>query len=66
VAGRVTTADRRERGTIWTIVFVVSLSAAGAILLLVSIPKLWAVLATLGVAIATARTVRDIRGNRAM
>jgi len=60
-----TTADQHE-GTMWTIVFVVSLSAAGAILLLLSIPTLWAVFATLGLAIAAFRMVRDIRGNRAM
>jgi hypothetical protein len=62
----VTAASRRDHGTTGTIVFVVGLRGAGAILLWLSIPMLWAVLATLALLVAAVRMVHDIRGGRAM
>lgn len=57
---------RGQHGTTGAVVFVVALSGAGAILLLLSIPLGWAIVATLGIAAGGRRMVRDIRGGRAM
>lgn len=61
-----TDARRRQPSTTGAVVFVIGFSAAGAVFLFLSIPLLWAVLATLGLAAVAARLVLDIRGNRAM
>jgi hypothetical protein len=47
-------------------VFVVGLSLAGAVLLLLTIPLTLALLAIVGIALITVRMVKDIYGNRAM
>jgi hypothetical protein len=58
------TEARQSHGTIGAVVFVVGLCCAGAVFLLLSIPLIWAILTTLGLAEGAVRMVRDIRGNR--
>lgn len=57
---------RHSRGTTDAVVFVVGLSLAGAVLLLLTIPLTLALLAIVGIALITVRMVKDIYGNRAM
>lgn len=48
-----------------TVVFVVTFSAAGEVLLLLSLPLGWAIPAMVGIAAIAVKMVRDVRGNRA-
>ena len=66
MARPVTGDRRRSHRTADAVVFVVGLSFAGAALLLLSIPLVWAIIAIVGIAAMTVRMVRDIHGNRAM
>ncbi len=66
MARAVTGDRRRSHRTADAVVFVVGLSFAGAVLLFLSIPVVWAIIATVGIAVMTVRRVRDIHGNRAM
>jgi hypothetical protein len=68
MAGEPLTDDARQRqhGTAGAVAFVVGLCSAGAVLIVLSAPIVWGILATVGLAVAAVRMVRDIRGNRAM
>lgn len=57
---------RGSHGTTGAVVFVVGLSFAGAVLLVLSIPLGLAIPAVVVLTAMTVRMVRDIRGNRAM
>ncbi|MCC7416793.1 MAG: hypothetical protein IT176_06585 [Acidobacteria bacterium] len=62
------TADavRHEHGTLPAVLFVVCLCAAAAVLLFLSVPLPWAILAAIVLAAVAARLIRDIHGNRAL
>ncbi len=57
---------RRQPTTLAAAIFVIAFACAAAVLLFLSVPVIWAVLATIGLAAADVRLVRDIHGNRAM
>jgi len=52
------------RGTTPTCVFIVALCVAAAVLLLLSVPLFWAVIATVGLAAAVFKMVKDVRGGK--
>jgi hypothetical protein len=66
MAGAVIDTRRGSHGTTGAVVFIVLLCSAGAIFLLLAIPLVWAIIATLGLAAAAVRMVLNVRGNRAM
>ncbi len=51
-------------GTTSTCVFIVGLCVAAAVLLLLSVPLFWAVIATVGLAAAAFKMVKDVRGGK--
>jgi hypothetical protein len=51
-------------GTTSTCVFIVGLCVAAAVLLLLSVPLFWAVIATVGLAAAAFKMVNDVRGGK--
>jgi hypothetical protein len=52
------------RGTTPTCVFMIALCVAAAVLLLLSVPLFWAVTATVGLAPAAFKMVKDVRGGK--
>ena len=66
MARRVTDDRRRSHGTKEAVIFVVILSIAAAVFLVLSIPVVWAIVTIAGVAAIAVRMVRDIHGNRAI
>ena len=52
------------RGTMPTCVFIVALCVAAAVLLLLSVPLFWAVMATVGLAAAAFKMVKEVRGGK--
>lgn len=51
-------------GTTRTCVFIVAVSLAAAAFLILTIPALWAVMATAGLAVAAFKMVKDVQGGK--